>query len=369
MRKINVARPYIDNNDINSVIQVLKSGWLSLGPKYIEFEKAVSKYARVKYSCAVSSGTAGLHLAVKAIGLKKGDEVITTPFSFIASSNCLLYEGVKPVFVDIEESSYNIDPLKIERAITNKTKAILVVHIFGQSADMKSILRIAKKYNLKVIEDACESFGAYAGTKMTGTLGDVGIYAFYPNKQMTTGEGGMIVSNNKKIINLCNSMRNQGRDVYSDWLGHQRLGYNYRMDEISAALGITQLKKLNRMIEIKRKIAKRYNKNFKNSKEVIVQNPFTRESHSWFVYVIRVPEKRDSLIEIMQKKGIQTKPYFPVIHLQPFMRKEFGYKKGDYPVSEKVASQTVALPFFIGLTDSDIDYISINILETIKLLR
>lgn len=367
MKKINVARPYIDKNDIGAVLQVLKSGWLSLGPKYKEFEREVSNYAKVKHASAVSSGTAGLHLAVKALDLKKGDEVITTPFSFIASSNCLLYEGIKPVFVDIEETTYNIDPKNIEKAITEKTKAILVVHIFGQSANMGSILRIAKNNGLKVIEDACESFGAYAGKKMTGTIGDVGVYAFYPNKQMTTGEGGMVVSNNKRIIELCNSMRNQGRDIYSDWLGHQRLGYNYRMDEISAALGISQLKKLNWMIEEKRKIAERYNDNFKEEKNIIASNPLIRQSHSWFVYVIRVPKKRDLLIKTLQKQGIQTKPYFPVIHLQPFMRKEFGYKNGDYPISEKIASQTVALPFYIGLTNSEIDYISKKVIQSINL--
>src|SRR3989338_6287750 len=191
MKKYSVARPYIDSNDIAAVTDVLKSGHLSLGPKYSEFERKIAEYAGVKYSCAVSSGTAGLHLAVKSLGLSAGDEVITSPFSFISSSNCLLYERVKPVFGDIEELTYNMDPLLIEKAINKRTKAILIVHMFGQSAQMDEIMAIARKYKLKIIEDACESIGATFRGKMAGTFGNVGVYAFYPNKQMTTGEGGI----------------------------------------------------------------------------------------------------------------------------------------------------------------------------------
>lgn len=358
MKKFQIAKPYILKEDINIVVEVLKSGQLALGPKLKEFEDKFAKYVGVKYACAVSSGTAALHLGVKALGLKKGDEVITTPFSFVSSSNCLIYEGVKPVFVDIEEETFNIDPFLIEQAITSKTKAILPVHIFGQSADMVPILKIAKKYNLKILEDACESLGATYKGDTVGTTGDIGTFAFYPNKQMTTGEGGMIVTNSKKLYDLCDSMRNQGRGDNGDWLLHKRLGYNYRMDDMSAALGITQLKKLDWMIEQKREIASWYNDELQNTPGVEIPRIGSNRTHSYFVYVIRVKKgKRNLLMMKLEKKGIQTKPYLPAIHLQPFMKELFGFKRGDYPVAEKVSEETLALPLYIGLNKKDIKFI------------
>lgn len=359
MNKYQIAKPYIDKNDIDGVIEVLKSGWLSLGPKYQEFEENFAKYVGVKYACSVSSGTAALHLGVRALDLKAGDEVITSPFSFIASANCLLYESIKPVFVDIEETTFNMDPLLIEKAITKKTKAILPVHIFGQSAEMDYVMKIAKKYNLKILEDACESLGSTYRNKMTGVKGDVGTYAFYPNKQMTTGEGGMIVTNSKKIYELCDSMRNQGRGKSKDWLTHERLGYNYRIDEMSASLGITQLRKINWMIEEKGKIASWYNKALASIAHIKVPLIGHNRTHSWFVYVIRVASgKRDKLMNQLAQEGIQTKPYLPVIHLQPFMKEKFGFKEGDFPKAEQVSKETLALPLYIGLTVNDVNYIS-----------
>ncbi|OGK21874.1 polysaccharide biosynthesis protein [Candidatus Roizmanbacteria bacterium RIFCSPHIGHO2_02_FULL_37_13b] len=355
---IQVAKPYIDSGDIKTVSDVLKSGLLSLGPKYSEFEKLVTHYAKVKYAVAVSSGTAGLHLAVKALGLGLGDEVITSPFSFIASSNCLLYENVKPVFVDIEEDTFNIDPHKIESAITKRTKAILVVHIFGQTADMNPIMAVARKYNLAIIEDACESLGAKYRGKWAGSFGDVGVYAFYPNKQMTTGEGGMLVTKSKRIYQLCNSLRNQGRSENREWLNHVRLGYNYRMDEMSAALGTTQLKKLDWMIREKRKIAEYYDMKLRSISNIITPKIGIGRTHSWFVYVIRILNRnRNQIINKLSKMGIQTKPYIPTIHLQPFMKKMYGFKKNDFPIAEKISSQTLALPFYIGLNKAEITYI------------
>lgn len=359
MKKYQIAKPYIDRDDINGVVGVLKSGWLSLGPKYKKFEQDFAKFVGIKYACAVFSGTAALHLGVRALGLKSGDEVITSPFSFVASSNVLLYEDIKPVFVDIEEITFNIDPSKIEQAITKKTKAILPIHIFGQSAEMGPVLKIAKKYNLKILEDACESLGATYKGQMTGTLGEVGTYAFYPNKQMTTGEGGMIVTNSKEYYDLCDSMRNQGRGKNGDWLIHERLGYNYRMDEMSASLGITQLKKLDWMIGEKRKIVSWYNDALRDIDEVKIPTLREDRTHSWFVYVVRIKKgKRNRLMDKLGNWGIQTKPYLPVIHLQPFMRKMFGYKQGDFPIAEKVAEETLALPLYIGLTRKDVEYIS-----------
>lgn len=359
MRKIQIAKPLIEKDDIQGVVDVLKSGWLSLGPKLKEFEEDFAKYVGVRYACAVSSGTVALHLGARALGLKAGDEVITSPFSFVSSANCLLYENVKPVFVDIEEETFNMNPLLIEQAITKKTKAILPVHIFGQSAEMDLIIKLAKKHNLRILEDACESLGATYKGKMVGTTGDMGTYAFYPNKQMTTGEGGMIVTNSRVIYELCDSMRNQGRNKSGDWLVHERLGFNYRMDEMSASLGITQLKKINRMIEEKRKVASWYNSALENTLGVEIPRVGKDRTHSWFVYVIRVKNgKRNKLMSELAKMGIQTKPYLPVIHLQPFMQELFHFKNDDFPVAEKVSEESLALPLYIGLKFEDINYIS-----------
>ncbi len=361
---IPLAKPFIDKDDILGVTKVLRSGLLSLGPNISEFEKKFASYIGTKYACAVSSGTAGLHLAVKALGLKNGDEVITTPFSFIASSNCLLYEGVKPVFVDIEENTFNIDPDKIEAAITMKTKALLVVHIFGQPAEMDRIMKIAKRHNLLVIEDACESVGAKYMTKSTGTFGNIGVFAFYPNKQMTTGEGGMVVTASQRIYNTCVKSRNQGRGKNMHTISHEIMGYNYRMDGMSAALGISQLNKVDKFIRERRKISKWYTDSLTNIAGIVIPKTLVDRSHSWFVYVIRVTDgNRDSLQKKLIKMGIQAKVYLPTIHLQPFMKREFGYTPGDFPVAEKVSSQALALPLFVGLKKKEV----IRITNIIKL--
>jgi len=356
---IPIASPFIDQADKKAVMQVLDSRWLSLGPRHIEFEEKFAKYLGVKYGCSVANGTCGLHVAVKALGLKAGDEVITSPFSFISSTNCLLFEGVKPVFVDVDETTYNLRPDLIEAKITKKTKAILTVDIFGQSANMKPIKALAKKYKLKILEDACESLGSTYQDQQTGSLADISVFAFYPNKQMTTGEGGMVISNSKKLIELCKSLRNQGRDANNNWLKHVRLGFNYRLDEMSAALGISQLDKLDWMIKQKQKIANWYSAEFINFSQVITPQIASGNTHSWFVYVIRVPSSsRNKLINHLEKKGIQTKPYLPVIHLQPYIKKQFGFKRGDFPVAEKISSQTIALPLFIGLKKEQVKLIT-----------
>jgi len=269
MQKYPTAKPYIGDRERKFVLEVLNSGVLSLGPKYKEFEEKFSKRIGTKYACAVSSGTAGLHLAFLAAGIKKGDEVITSPFSFVASANAILYVGARPVFIDIESDTFNINPELVERTITSRTKAILVVHIFGQSCDIDPIIKIAKKYKLKIIEDACESVCAKYKGKNVGTFGESAVFAFYPNKQMTTGEGGMIVTSNKKIYDYCCSLRNQGRAKNMQWLDHKYLGYNYRMDEMSAAVGLAQLEKLDFMIRERRKIANWYDKYLKPYEKII----------------------------------------------------------------------------------------------------
>lgn len=370
MKPYPLAKPCITIDEEKEVLSVLRSGVLSLGPKVREFENRFARMLGVKYACAVSSGTAGLHLAMLAAGIGAGDEVVTTPFSFVASANCILYVGAKPVFVDIDSVTYNMDPDKIASAITKKTKAILVVHMFGQSADMDLIMKLAKKHKLKIIEDACESVGAQYRGKKVGTFGQSAVFAFYPNKQMTTGEGGMVVTNSKRVCDLCRSLRNQGRSENMQWLDHARLGYNYRMDEMSAALGLAQLKKIDKSIRKRQKIAGWYQKYFRGHSDII-QTPViaSGNTHTWFVYVVKILPKRvnrNAVIRRLARKGISAKPYVPSIHLFDFYKKRFKYKKGDYPISEESSEHALALPFYVGLKESDVYSIVNNLLETIK---
>jgi len=370
MKKYPIAKPYITKEDKKIVADVLNSGNLSLGPKHKEFEEKFAQKIGTKYACSVSSGTAGLHLAMIAANIQPEDEVITSPFSFVASANCVLYVEAKPIFIDIDPLTYNMDPNNIEQAITPKTKAILVVHILGQAADMNRISKIAKKHNLKIIEDACESIDAEHNKRKVGTFGESAVFAFYPNKQMTTGEGGMITTNNKKIYKLCSSLKNQGRAENMQWLDHERLGYNYRMDELSAALGITQIEKLDFLINERKKIAALYTKRLLPYSDLVqVPTIGSGNSHTWFVYVVLLKSKkikRDKLITELARQGISTKPYLPAIHLFSFYKKRFGYKKGDFPITEKVSNSAIALPFYIGLKEKDINYIVNKLIQTIK---
>ncbi len=356
--KIPLAKPFIGEEEIKAVTDTLKSDYLSLGPKLKEFEEDFIKNVRAKYAVAVNSGTSGLHLCIRALGIREGDEIITTPFSFIASANCILYEKAKPVFVDIDEKTFNINPKLIEEKITAKTKAILLVHVFGQPCDMDKIIEIAKKHNLMVIEDACEALGAEYKGKKVGTFGDCAVFAFYPNKQITTGEGGMIVTNNDKTAELCKSMCNQGRASNMQWLTHERLGYNYRMDEMSAALGVEQLKRIDFFLKKRREIANLYMEKLKNVPGIILPEIRDYNNHSWFVFAVRVKEgiDRAEIIKKLAKEGIASKAYFyPCIHLQPFYKNEFGYKEGNFPVAEKVSKSALILPFYVQLNEEIIN--------------
>lgn len=362
---IPLSRPTIGKEEISSVVEVLKSGILSLGPKLEEFEKDFSRLIGVKYAIAVNSGTSGLHLALKSLGIKEGDEVITTPFSFVASANCALFENAKPVFVDVEEDTFNIDPDLIKEKIADKTKFILPVHVFGQTCDMDPILKTAKKNNLKVVEDACESIMATYKGKKSGTMGEVGVFAFYPNKQMTTAEGGMIVTNNEKAGILCKSYRNQGRSDNKQWLTHPRIGYNYRMDEINAAIGIEQIKKLPGFIKKRRALAKLYIEQLNDIDGITLPKIKEGNEHSWFVFPIIVNERaRNELISKLNSIGVQSKAYFdPCIHLQPFYREKYGYNEGDFPVAEKLSKTIVILPFYEQMKEEHI-HIVVNSLKT-----
>jgi len=368
--QVHLSRPDITDREIAAVNEVLRSPILALGPQSCRFERAVADRVGRGHGIAVNSGTSGLHLLVRAFGLGDGDEAITTPFSFIASSNCLLYERARPVFVDIEPETGNIDPNRIEEAITPRTRAILPVDAFGQPGRLDVIREIADRHGLAVIEDACESLGSeYKGIRAgNGAFGNAAVFAFYPNKQITTGEGGMIVTDDNGTARLCRSLRNQGRGETGVWLDHERLGYNYRLDELSAALGVAQMERLEEIIARRAEVAEMYRQRLSSLPGVrlpFVAPEVTRMS--WFVYVIRVgadaptPERqraiRDAVMNRFAAAGIGCRPYFTPIHLQPFYRERFGYKEGDYPHTEAAGRTSIAIPFHNHLTGSEVDYV------------
>lgn len=377
MNKISLSRPDITNKEKSAILRVLDTPFLALGPKLKEFEDKFAKFIGTKYAIAVNSGTSGLHLVIRAMGIKDGDEVITSPFSFIASANCILFEKAKPVFADIESRTFNISPELVEGLITPRTKAILGVDIFGHPAEWKKILAIARKYKLKVIEDSCEALGAeYKLNKRwirAGNFGEAAVFAFYPNKQMTTGEGGMIVTNNSKLADLCRSMANQGRRVKNGaWLEHVRLGYNYRMSDINAALGIAQLSRINEILRKRQKVAELYNRYLSDMPEIKIPYCAPNVKISWFVYVIQLSEKysrsdRDQIMKKLKGSGIQCSNYFQCIHLQPLYRQMFNYKRGDFPVAENISDRTIALPFYSNLTEKEIKYIVKNLKEILSI--
>lgn len=361
-RKIPLARPDITDLERKEVLQVLKTPYLSLGPRLKEFEERIKKYVGVKHVVALNSGTAALHLIIKALGIGKGDEVITTSFSFVSSANCILYERAKPVFADIKPDTLNIDPYLVEKAITRKTKAILAVDIFGHPANWHELRKIAKKHKLYLIEDSAEALGSEYMGRRCGTFGDAAILSFYPNKQTTTGEGGAVVTDNAKIAEICESLRNQGRAPMKkewNWLSHPRIGYNYRMPEICAALGIAQLKRIGEIIAKRARVAKLYNEKLRSVPKLEIPYVAPGVKMSWFVYVIRLRKanKRDKVLFSLKEKGIGCSNYFSPIHLLPPYKKIFGYKKGDLPITENISQRTVALPFYNNLKEKDIDYV------------
>ncbi|MCX6090102.1 MAG: DegT/DnrJ/EryC1/StrS family aminotransferase [Candidatus Atribacteria bacterium] len=329
---IPLSRPEINQTDIQAVTDVLRTPFLSIGPRIGEFETMFSRYVGGKFAVGVNSGTSALHLIIRSLGIGPGEEVITTPFSFVASANCVLYEGARPVFVDIEEETLNIDPERIKGAIGERTRAILPVDVFGHPCEWDTILKMALEHGLSVIEDSCEALGSgYKGRKC-GSFGVAAAFGFYPNKQITTGEGGMVVTDDPYIAELCRSMRNQGRGEDLSWLDHERLGYNYRLDEMSAALGISQLQRIEEIIEKRAKVAEEYSRRLQEIDEIITPQVRPEMKMSWFVYVVRLKNHidRDGVIEYLKGKDIASKPYFPPIHLQPFYREKFGFREGDF---------------------------------------
>ena len=353
-----MSSPELDESDVQAVLEVLRSGRLALGPQAEEFERAIAQYVGARHAIAVSSGTAALHLIVKVLGIGRGDEVLVPSFTFAASVNSFLYEGATPVFVDIEPGTYNLDPADLERRITPRTRAIMAVDVFGHPAEWDEILRIADKHRLKVIDDSCEALGAEFKGRKLGAFGNAAAFAFYPNKQITTGEGGMIATDDAEVARLCRSLRNQGRAEMGSWLEHERLGYNYRMNEMSAALGTSQLKRIDAFLERREHVAQSYTERLQGLDWVRppVVKPHVRMS--WFVYVVTLADglQRDDVMRHMETQGIPVRGYFSPVHLQPYILERFG-SRVELPVTETIAQRTIALPFHNKLNDGQIDQV------------
>ena len=378
-----MSSPDLTDADRQAVLDVLNTPILSMGQHTPAFERAFCDLTGAKHAVAVNSGTAGLHLCVRAAGIGPGDLVITTPFSFVASSNVLLFENAIPIFVDIDPKTGNIDPFLVADAANNiekylprqltlddhKLKAILPVDVFGQPADMDAINAVAKQHGLAVIEDSCEALGATYKGKQAGTLGDFGVFAFYPNKVITTGEGGVIVTDDDKAAHFMRALRNQGRAPGDTWLQHTHLGYNYRIDEMSAALGRTQMSRLDELLSKREQVAAWYESRLAEIPGVEV--PFVEPSTtrmSWFVYVIRFDAKlnRDELAKKLDAHGIPVRPYFLPIHLQPYMAERFGWREGDFPVTEDLGRRGLAVPFSSVMTEEQVETVCQAIREVVS---
>ncbi len=375
--EIPLSAPDVGRLEEELVLRVLRSGRLSIGPMIEEFERLVADRAGCSHGVAVSSGTSGLHAALAALGVGPGDEVITTPFSFVASSNVILMVGATPVFVDICPTSLNIDPSRIEAAITPRTKAILAVEAFGNCAHMGEYARIAARHEIPLVEDCCEALGCRSGGRRAGSFGRVGVFGFYPNKQITTGEGGMIVTDDPNLAAACRSLRNQGRPApganmstrdpqpmnTGSWLAHERLGFNYRMSEVTAAIGVAQMRRFDEIVAGRQKVASLYMDRLLGVPDLVLPTVAPGDETSWFVYVVRLAagygrEERDRVIRGLRTHEIGCADYFPCIHLQPFYRDMFGFGPGRYPVAESVSQRTIALPFHARMSEREVDLVA-----------
>ncbi|MDZ4699280.1 MAG: DegT/DnrJ/EryC1/StrS family aminotransferase [Rhodothermales bacterium] len=356
---IPLSLPDLSERETRYVLQALDTRRLALGPFVTSFEEKMAALCGVSHAVAVNSGTAALHLIVRALGLGAGDEVITTPYSFVASANCLLFEHVTPRFVDVDPETYTLDVRRIEAALTPATRAILAVDVFGQPADWPSLEILAKRHGLMLIDDACEAPGASVQGRPVGAWGRAAAFGFYPNKPITTGEGGCITTDDPEIAALCRSMANQGRRTPAI-MEHVRLGYNYRLDELSAAIGCAQLERSEDLFRRRRQVAAWYDEALAGlAHHFRTPSEQTGSVRSWFVYVIELrPESpaglRDRVMERLRAAGIGSAPYFPTIHLQPYYRERFGYREGDFPVAESISARTLALPFYSTLTEDEV---------------
>jgi perosamine synthetase len=353
--QIPLARPVLGEAEERAVVEVLRSGQLSLGPRMQQFEQAFAARVRAGFASAVSSGTAGLHLALRAVGVKEGDEVVTSPFSFVASANAVLYERARPVFADIDPVTLNLDPAAAAAVVGERTSALLPVHVFGYPADMMAFERLAEQHGLAIVEDACEALGAsYADGRPVGGRGHPAVFGFYPNKQLTTGEGGMVVHDDAALKERIDAERNQGRVAEMGWLEHDRLGFNYRLSELACAVGIVQLGRLNEMLTARNWLARCYREALSGIEGL--ELPCTDangNARGWFVFVVQLPREadREETVRALATSGIASKPYLPAIHLLSFYRERFGHREGEFPVCEDVAARSLALPFFPGMEE------------------
>lgn len=357
--RVPMGAPDISDSDIEAVVRVLRTGQLAMGPETAKFEKAFADYIGVEHAVAISSGTSALHLCVRAAGVKRGDEVVTSPFSYVASANCILFEQGRPVFVDIDEESMTIDPALAAAAVTERTRAVLPVHVFGQACEMDPLGALCAERGLALIEDACEAIGSeYRGRKLGG-FGDSAVFSFFPNKQMTTGEGAIVTTGDAGTAAMIRSMANQGRDPDGSWLS-ARFGYNYRMTEMSAALGLGQIGRIEAMLERREKVASLYRERLAEIPGIRLMAPGPGTTRlSWFAAIARLDAglDRDQVIEGLDELGIPARPYFTPLHLLPWLGDPFRYREGDFPVTERVARSTVALPFHSRFTADQIDLV------------
>ncbi|MDW5596718.1 DegT/DnrJ/EryC1/StrS family aminotransferase [Conexibacter stalactiti] len=353
---IPVAKPFLGPEEEARVLEVLRSGHLSLGPRVPEFEQAFVDRLGVPYAAAVSSGTAGLHLGLRAAGVSDGDEVVTSPFSFVASANAAVYERARPVFADIDPVTLNLDPAAAAAAVTERTTALLPVHIFGYPADTPAL----EQLGLPIVEDACEALGAvHADGTPVGGRGHPAVFAFYANKQITTGEGGMVAIGDAATKERIDSERNQGRAPEMGWLDHDRLGFNYRLSDIACAVGIVQMQRLPFLLEQRQRVADAYRAAFAADPVDDLTLPCDDADgnrRGWFVFVVQLPRSvdRDETIRALSARGIQSKPYLPAIHLMSFYRERFGYREGQFPVTEDVSARSIALPFFPAMSEGQV---------------
>jgi dTDP-4-amino-4,6-dideoxygalactose transaminase len=365
---IPLAQPVLGEAEERAVLDVLRSGQLSLGPRVPSFEQAFAAHVGAAWGSAVSSGTAGLHLALRAVGVEDGDEVVTSPFSFVASANAALYERARPVFADIDPITLNLDPQAAAAAVTERTKALLPVHIFGYPADMPAFESIAARHDLGIVEDACEALGAvYSDGTPVGGRGHPAVFGFYANKQLTTGEGGMVTLGSEGMKARIDSERNQGRAPDMGWLDHDRLGFNYRLSDIACALGLAQLERLDEMLTGRAQVAGLYREVLAGVEGLVLPCPDGADGtgggdarRGWFVFVVQLPRgvDRDATIRALAERGVQSKPYLPAIHLMSFYRERFGHREGEFPVCEDVAARSVALPFFPEMSEGQVARVS-----------
>jgi dTDP-4-amino-4,6-dideoxygalactose transaminase len=358
VREIPLSRPWLDEREEELVLEVLRSGRLSLGPFIERFEQEVAARVDAPYAAAVSSGTAGLHLLCRIAGLGPGDEVITSPLSFVASANCFILEGATPVFADVDPVTLNLDPAAVGAAVTERTRAIVAVDMFGFPCELDALRNIADRHGLALIEDACESLGAEYRGRPLGAHGPSAVFAFYPNKQMATGEGGVVTTHSEEEWRQLCSLRNQGRsyDGGGGWFHHVRLGLNYRWTDVQAAIGVAQLEKLDRILELRARAAQLYGELLEDIDGVEAPAPDDDDRRrSWFVYVVKLDEvlDRNALMDALRREGVATAEYVPCIHLQPYMRERFGFAEGLCPVAEATAARTMALPFFTQIDHGD----------------